>query len=283
MEKFSFELIWKLIKKIKNPLYPLVDFYFPKLIKKDYLIKIRKGPAFWIRPKKTNIVGDINILIELLIENQYPFKEILKPGYKIVDIGGQAGFFSILASEILGKEGKVYSFEPSKSNFKQLTRNMKLNKTSNITSYNKAVIGGSETKVNLFLSDQNVGAHSLLNRKNSKKNKVESTNLRKFFIESKVKKIDLLKIDCEGGEYDILLKTPRDIFRKIDMIILEQHITPYTKKYPEKFIIDYLRSNGFSTKILRKIYYEKEGKFYIILAKKINSKNGSHSVRTRSS
>jgi len=284
MKKFNLNLILKFIKEIKNPVYPLLDFLFPNLIKKEYLIKIKNGPKFWIRPKRGSIVGDIDILIEIFIENQYNLSEILRPDYNVLDIGGQAGFFSIFASRIIGSKGRVYTFEPFESNFNQLMKNMKLNKMGNIIAYDKAIVGGLETRADLFISHQNVGAHSLLNRKDAKKIKVESTNLRKFFTEKKIRKIDLLKIDCEGGEYEILSKTPKDILKKIDTIILEQHITSYTKKYSENFIINFLKSNSFSVKILKEIYYEKEGKFYIILAQKINNKeNGPNSIRTRNS
>lgn len=283
MEKLNLQLIVQLIKKIKNFLYPLLDFYFPHLIKKDYIINTNDGIKFWIRPKGNKVVGDIDILIEILIEDQYQINNILKSNYKIVDIGGHVGFFSIFASRIIGKKGKIYVFEPFKPNFDQLMNNIKLNKIKNIIAHNIA-ISGIEREVNFFISKQNVGAHSLIKGITNEHIKVKSTTLKKIFQENNLEKIDLLKIDCEGCEYEILLRSPKNILKKIDTIILEQHITSNTEKYRAKSIIEYLRLEGFSVKILKEIYYEKEGNFFIVLAKRVNKKkNDSSNIRARSS
>ena len=245
----------------------MLHFYFPVLIKKNYIIKMRNGIKFAIRPKRRKVVGDIDILIEVIMEDQYGINKILKIGHKVIDIGGHVGFFSVLASKIIGKEGKIYVFEPSQSNFSGLIKNLRLNKIKNVIAYNMAV-GKLNKKTELFISKDNVGAHSLIRNQNTNSVEVKSTNLKRIFQENHLKRINLLKLDCEGGEYEILLKSPLSVLRKIDTIILEQHLTPYTKKYEEKSIINRLNSIGFYTQTLKKIYYKSEGVFKIILAKR---------------
>ena len=150
-----------------------------------------------------------------------------------------------------------------------MIKNLRLNKIRNVVAYNIAV-GKLKDKVKFFISKHNVGAHSLINNKNDECIGVKSVSLKKIFQENNLKKVNLLKIDCEGCEYEILLKSPRSILKKIDTIVLEQHITSYTKKYKEESITDHLKSIGFSIEILKQIYYKKEGRFFIILAKRIN-------------
>lgn len=67
-------------------------------------------------------------------------KRWLKPGQTFVDAGANIGYFTILASKIVGEDGRVYVFEPSISNFKVLKANIQLNKCSNITVINKALL-----------------------------------------------------------------------------------------------------------------------------------------------
>ena len=55
---------------------------------------------------------------------------------------------------------------------------------------------------------------------------------------------DLLKVDCEGGEYDIFFHTPEETLRKIDRIAMEYHdgCTPHSHSE----LADFLRGHGFS-------------------------------------
>lgn len=275
MERLNLILICKFVIKIKNFLHPLLDFYFRGLVKKDYKIITRDGVTFMIRPRRKMIVGDIDILSEVLLEDQYDLQQILKPGYTIIDIGGQAGFFSILSSKKIGKFGRIYTFEPFKPNFNQISKNMKINQVRNMEVENKAV-SDKVGEVTLFISKQNIGEHSLLkNLKNREGINVVSTTLEEIIKKNRIKRVDVLKIDCEGSEYNILLNATRRVMKRIDTIILEQHITPYTKRYKERSITDYLKLNGFSVRELKKIYYKDEGKFLILLAKRKEEHKGS--------
>ena len=69
-------------------------------------------------------------------------KKKLNKNSNTIDIGANLGYFSILFSSII-KQGKVYSFEPEKKNFKKLLDNIKLNNFKNILPYN---IGLSNSK-----------------------------------------------------------------------------------------------------------------------------------------
>ena len=44
-----------------------------------------------------------------------------------------------------------------------------------------------------------------------------------MFEKNKIEKVDLLKLDCEGAEYDILYSLPKEKFKKINRIALEAH------------------------------------------------------------
>ena len=63
--------------------------------------------------------------------------ELLNPGDVFIDIGALIGYFSRLASKIVGEKGKVYSFEPTHSTYSLLQSNTK--HAENIQTINKAV------------------------------------------------------------------------------------------------------------------------------------------------
>ena len=77
----------------------------------------------------------------------------------------------------------------------------------------------------------------------------------------KISKNTLLKIDCEGGELDVL-KGATKIIKKINYIIIELRLQKI-KTYNPSEIINFLYKNNFQWKQVIKVYYAKEGIDYI--------------------
>jgi FkbM family methyltransferase len=67
------------------------------------------------------------------------FKNHIKPGDVVLDIGANIGYYSILFSRLVGDSGKVFAFEPDKENFSILTRNIASNKATNLVAEAAAV------------------------------------------------------------------------------------------------------------------------------------------------
>jgi len=66
-------------------------------------------------------------------------KKNLQTWNVFLDLGTNIWYISLLASTIVGKEGKVLSFEPSELNFQRLNQNISLNQITNITPYKYGV------------------------------------------------------------------------------------------------------------------------------------------------
>ncbi len=89
------------------------------------------------------------------------FKEVIRPGDTVVDIGANVGFFSLLAARLVGTAGRVYAFEPEPQNFALLTKNIALNGYTHVVAYRKAVWRRAGL-VKLYLSNAlDTGAHTL--------------------------------------------------------------------------------------------------------------------------
>jgi FkbM family methyltransferase len=61
------------------------------------------------------------------------FRDLLSPGDICVDIGANAGYFTLLASKLVGPAGHVYALEPAPSTYAMLCANLELNAVSNVT------------------------------------------------------------------------------------------------------------------------------------------------------
>lgn len=134
----------------------------------------------------------------------------------VVDIGGQAGYFTCYAA---GKTiGTVYSFEPSSDNFELLTRNVEENRLENVEKYNKAVAG--ETGERELGLSYKTGAHGL-NRESGEVEKVETISFDDLIELTGY--VDFMKVDCEGAEHEILENASQESLGKVKKIAMEVH------------------------------------------------------------
>ena len=127
----------------------------------------------------------------------------LTKGDIFVDIGANIGLFSLIASKIVGIEGKVICFEPAPLTYSRLNENLKLNKLQNIDSRN---IGLSDKKGELTFYVSTNGYDAWNSFAPSQDNKLESSiqvpvsTLDRELLNINKSKIKLVKIDVEGWE-----------------------------------------------------------------------------------
>ena len=134
-------------------------------------------------------------------------RKILKPGDIFIDIGANQGIFSLIAANIVGPNGNVYSIEPAPINYFRLNDNIKLNNFSNVSTFQIAL---SNKKEHLSLKVSNDGYDAwntfgipTLGKKFSEI-EVKVDTLYNFIDEKKIANILLIKIDVEGWEVPVL-------------------------------------------------------------------------------
>jgi len=71
-------------------------------------------------------------------ERNFAAREI-KPGMRVLNIGANAGLYTIIASKLVGPAGMVHAFEPSSQNFALLKKNIELNGCANVIANNLAL------------------------------------------------------------------------------------------------------------------------------------------------
>ena len=142
------------------------------------------------------------------------FKKVVKEGDVVVDLGANIGYFSLLAAKLVGKKGKVYSFEPEPRNYNYLLKNIELNGYDNVFATQKAV-GEEAGKVKLYICPYDTGHHTINQYGGIKEYesvyKYDSTEDKKEFVEvekvslddffkDRTQQIDVIKMDVEGAE-----------------------------------------------------------------------------------
>jgi FkbM family methyltransferase len=131
----------------------------------------------------------------------------LRQGMFVLDIGAHHGFYTLLASKLVGPAGRVFAFEPSPREQKALRLNLLLNRCNNVSTQAVA-LGDEETEADFYVvSDQQTGFNSLRRPGISSPTtqvKVRVKRLDDWLREARVDRVDFVKLDVEGGELAVL-------------------------------------------------------------------------------
>jgi len=218
----------------KNWIY----FYLSRFFKKKGTLRLRKGHAFKIRPQQND---------RSTITDQFVFKTYLRggdfrlrPGDVVVDIGANIGAFTIYAAKECS-EGRVYAVEPVVENFEMLCENIHLNNLKNVTAKQAALDSVSGTRK--FFVNQSSTSSFFWETPNGTTRFVPTLTLRQLLDENGVERIDFLKMDCEGAEFDILMNLDEKTLSKIRRFALEFHDLSDEKN--GKSLKQYLENKGF--------------------------------------
>ena len=159
-------------------------------------------------------------------------------GFNVVDIGANMGLFVLWMSPQIGS-GKICCVEPT-SAFDTLSENVRRNNLSNVHMIRCAAGTPDSTLEILEYPEFNGVNHNaeftpapwgqffirLLHRRKPLppiRTSHPCRDLTSILDEVSFEKVDLLKIDCEGGEYEILDATTDDVLSRIDRVCMEFH------------------------------------------------------------
>jgi autotransporter strand-loop-strand O-heptosyltransferase len=199
-----------------------------------------------INPKKNTIQVD-DVLFDWGTQNEWYIKTIkqeifeeriyekffeVEEGDIVLDIGASLGPFTY---SVLSKNPKhVFCFEPCEEEFPTLVKN---------------TIGSPVTHIMKGISDSNytVKNDKLFNSIKGMQNEMESITFKKFIDLYGIHKIDFLKTDCEGGEYDIFTDENYEFIKNnVKKIAGEWHLNENyyegSKKKFRKFRDNYLKN-----------------------------------------
>jgi FkbM family methyltransferase len=238
-----------------------IDFIFlmKGISKKPRIVlKTRDGLKIISR----NNYWDARIIVETFLRKIY-LREIhlANPTPIVIDIGGYIGDFSLYATKYLN--AKVIVYEPVPDNYRLLIENIKLNGyETRIQPQNEAVGVDGEITINLKKTGQDIHASRYMYSDSEDKISVRSLSLDTLFKSHNLSTVDILKIDCEGCEYEILANASLDLLKKVKNLTFEYHGIPDFKVKLES-VLRKLKEVGFSV--------ENNHQEMIVTASRINS------------
>lgn len=138
------------------------------------------------------------------------FRKTLRPGDTVVDVGANIGYYSLLASRLVGAGGRVVAVEASPSIFKALERNLLLNRCGNVRALNLAVSDRAE-RVEVYRGpDGNRGMTSIVMQEGlSFEATIDAKTLPQILRDDEVARTRIFKIDVEGAEWSVVMGLAR--------------------------------------------------------------------------
>jgi FkbM family methyltransferase len=198
-----------------------------------------------------DVPGSVDAALVMLEmkNNPYGINDLdLNPGDTILDIGGNVGMISIAVAK-LHPDVRIIAFEPSKTKFEHLVRNLRNNGITNVIPVNKAVSDKSGT-MHLMVNASGFGASTSYFDVDSHVSKYQTEawtstfvacmSLEDIFATYNIDRCRWIKLDCEGGEYEILCNC--DVLNRVDSIAMELH-TPPADQVDATVCFDYITNS----------------------------------------
>lgn len=196
-----------------------------------------------------------------IIEEIYYFRAyemFFKPekNFTIIDVGAHIGIYTLKAAKNVGKRGRVIAIEPENRNFELLVKNVKINRYKNVIPV-KLALSNFEGKARLYIKSLTL-SHSLQKdveihkecasaRKIIDITEVTVMSMSNLMNELGILKIDLLKIDAEGAEFEVLKGSENLLAQhRISKIV----VAAYHTSDEVKIIEEYLGKLGYKINIV---------------------------------
>jgi FkbM family methyltransferase len=194
--------------------------------------------------------ADESVVAEIFDWREYRAAEEIIAGCQapILDVGAHIGIFALYV-RTLNPLVLILALEPEADNFALLKNNLEANDIKNIRLF-KAALSGKTGPRPLLLEADSIN-HHLEEEISSgaghrKSEQVKTFSLPDFLTESGIEKVGLVKLDIEGGEYEVFAAMAAEDFARVENVILEYHDGSAGH---HKELESLLRRNGFGVQI----------------------------------
>ena len=211
---------------------------------KNLIIELRNGLQF-----KVHSLMDVWIIKETCLDRDYETHgAVIEDGWTVIDIGAAGGDFAILTAHE-HPTAWLLAYEPSPTSYALLRENLSLNRVGNVQTFPLAV-ASRNGPLTLSTFGEAVQYSTSQNKRSASDQKtieVQAIGLEDVFRTNGLKRCHFLKMDCEGGEFDILLNAKPETLQLIDRICLEYH-NGFTE-FSHTDLVRHLQQNSYQVKI----------------------------------
>ena len=154
-------------------------------------------------------------------------RHFIQPGMTVYDVGANIGYISLIAANLNGPQGKVFSFEALPANIQRLQENIRLNQLESRISVQHAAVVDKGGKVTFYMHQSGAmgKAAGSAGRKETYQQSIQVSGvaLDDFAYKQQQPQPGLIKLDIEGGEGMALAGMPRILKEARPIFLIELH------------------------------------------------------------
>lgn len=163
------------------------------------------------------------------------FENRISEGSVVFDIGANVGFYTLLASALVGSNGEVVAFEPAPRNLRYLRSHLRMNRVSNVK-----IIEAAVSDINGECQFDTGPDYSMGHISSNGGLAVKSVTIDKLVLTREVSPPTYMKIDVEGAELEVLRGALKTLSTHRPGIFLATHGKEFHRQSCE-----FLRSMGY--------------------------------------
>lgn len=209
----------------------------------DGLVLLRRGGTTY--PLRVG-TSDWWVYDEVVLKDEYGVLALGDDVSTVLDLGANVGYFTLL---VAAPGRRVFSVEPAAATFAMLQRSLALNGMDPAAALCRAVTREGGGTMRLFYSPGRSSTTSCEPREEHGavvEEEVATASLEEVVERSGFDVVDLLKIDVEGGEYEILAGAPEALLRRVRTLAMELHLWSERASAAASQTLARLEALGFS-------------------------------------
>lgn len=185
----------------------------------------------WINGLKLRIYPKNEIFRAIFVRGIYDpnlivaVNSFLHKGSTFIDVGSNMGYFSLLASSVVGEDGTILAIEPSSRDYNRLVDNVNINQLHNISPYRLAISDkNGQAKISIACEERSAlntlgTSFGFKGVEKISVEDVETATIDDLVQKEKITSIDVLKVDVEGSEL-VALRGARNSIEKFRPVIM---------------------------------------------------------------
>ncbi len=182
------------------------------------------------------------------------FLSLVREGDTVFDVGANVGYYTLLFSQIVGRQGEVHAFEPVPDTFAKLASLIRTNDRGKNVYLNQVAIGEACSDKEIFIPGDDFGQASLAQHQSNSRSQVTTAShvipvitIDSYVNEKQLNCLDFIKIDVEGYELMCLQGAKNTLARFTPLLYLEIY-HDWSKKfhYAPPDIVAFLQGLGYT-------------------------------------
>ncbi len=182
------------------------------------------------------------------------FQQLVKPGMRVVEVGANVGYYTLLACQHIGAKGSLLALDANPSMAKIVTDNLNINGYAGFAKVMCKAAYSEATTLSFDVFTDHIASSTLFMDQaaaTSLGDTFQSVQVEAVRIDDLIapgERVDFIKIDAEGAELHVLQGAHRVLHENADIKLVVEHspsILAHVHAGSPSVVFDYVTSLGF--------------------------------------